>query len=77
MFSSDDAYKSSKTGLGFNQSFNQADEGASMDEQIYSPILHNFNAGPGALPKAVMNRLQSNLLNYKGLGISVIEMSHR
>ena len=46
-------------------------------ESVYKPILHNFNAGPGTLPKEVMAKLQANLLDYKGLGISVIEMSHR
>ena len=40
-------------------------------------ILHNFNAGPGALPKAGMKRAQEGLLDYKGTGISVLEMSHR
>lgn len=40
-------------------------------------VKHNFNAGPSRLPPAVMERAQKEMLDYKGLGISVIEMSHR
>jgi len=37
----------------------------------------NFGPGPGKLPKAVLEHAQSELLNYKGTGISVLETSHR
>jgi len=43
-----------------------------MSERIF-----NFNAGPAALPTEVLEDVQKNLLNYKGEGLSVMEMSHR
>ncbi|WP_227937859.1 3-phosphoserine/phosphohydroxythreonine transaminase [Alkalihalobacillus deserti] len=39
--------------------------------------VYNFNAGPSALPKAVLERAQSQLLDFKGTGMSVMELSHR
>lgn len=39
--------------------------------------VHNFNAGPSALPLEVLESAKENLLNYEGAGLSVIEMSHR
>lgn len=38
---------------------------------------HIFNAGPSCLPVEVLKDIQENLLNYKGTGLSVMEMSHR
>ena len=37
----------------------------------------NFNAGPAALPLPVLERIREELLNYRGTGMSVMEMSHR
>src|SRR2546422_989915 len=37
----------------------------------------NFNAGPGALPLSVLKRVRDELLDYRGAGMSVMEMSHR
>ncbi|GCB67110.1 hypothetical protein scyTo_0012100, partial [Scyliorhinus torazame] len=37
----------------------------------------NFGAGPSKLPLPVLLQAQKELLDYKGLGISVLEMSHR
>jgi phosphoserine aminotransferase len=37
----------------------------------------NFNAGPSALPAPVLHQVQSELRDYQGRGISVLEMSHR
>ena len=37
----------------------------------------NFNAGPGALPLSVLERIREELLDYGGSGMSVMEMSHR
>ncbi|MCP3741543.1 3-phosphoserine/phosphohydroxythreonine transaminase [Rossellomorea sp. BNER] len=37
----------------------------------------NFSAGPSVLPVSVLERAQKELLNYKGTGMSVMEMSHR
>lgn len=38
---------------------------------------HNFNAGPSILPLSVLQQAQSELLDFKGSGMSVMEMSHR
>lgn len=43
-----------------------------MSNQTY-----NFCAGPAALPKPVMEAAQRELLDWQGLGISVMEISHR
>ncbi|CAO2584889.1 Phosphoserine aminotransferase [Lemmus lemmus] len=37
----------------------------------------NFGPGPAKLPHSVLLEIQKQLLDYKGLGISVLEMSHR
>ena len=37
----------------------------------------NFCAGPAALPEAVLQRAQAELLDWHGRGLSVMEMSHR
>jgi len=39
--------------------------------------LHNFNAGPSILPLPVLEEAQRNLVDHQGLGLSVLEMSHR
>ncbi len=39
--------------------------------------IYNFSAGPAVLPKAVLEKAQSELLDYKGSGMSVMELSHR
>ncbi len=39
--------------------------------------VHNFNAGPGALPLPVLERIREELLDWHGTGMSVMEMSHR
>lgn len=39
--------------------------------------IFNFNAGPATLPLAVLEEAQSELLNFKGTGISIMESSHR
>jgi phosphoserine aminotransferase len=38
---------------------------------------HNFSAGPAAIPTEVLQQAQAELLDYKGTGMSVMEMSHR
>ena len=38
---------------------------------------HNFNAGPAALPLSVLEKTREELLDLKGTGMSVMEMSHR
>jgi phosphoserine aminotransferase len=37
----------------------------------------NFNAGPAALPHSVLEKVQAELLDYQGKGMSIMEMSHR
>jgi phosphoserine aminotransferase len=39
--------------------------------------IHNFNAGPAALPLPVLEEIRDEFLDYKGSGMSVIELSHR
>jgi phosphoserine aminotransferase len=39
--------------------------------------VFNFNAGPGALPLPVLERIREELLDWRGSGMSVMEMSHR
>lgn len=38
---------------------------------------YNFSAGPAILPKEVLEQVQSELIDWHGTGMSVIEMSHR
>jgi len=40
-------------------------------------MVYNFAAGPAMLPIPVMQRVQEEFLNWKNMGISVIEISHR
>lgn len=42
-----------------------------------SPAIYNFCAGPAALPKTVLETAQKELLDWQGLGVSVMEISHR
>ncbi|HJL69832.1 MAG TPA: 3-phosphoserine/phosphohydroxythreonine transaminase, partial [Anaerolineales bacterium] len=39
--------------------------------------VYNFSAGPGTLPLPVLQRAQDELLGLPGLGMSVLEISHR
>ncbi len=39
--------------------------------------VHNFSAGPAVLPEEVLKEAQEELLSYQGIGLSVLEMSHR
>ena len=39
--------------------------------------VYNFAAGPAVLPEAVLKEAADEMLDYKGTGISVMEMSHR
>jgi phosphoserine aminotransferase len=43
-----------------------------MEERV-----HNFNAGPAALPLQVLEEIKNSFLNFKGSGMSIIEASHR
>ncbi len=39
--------------------------------------VYNFSAGPAALPEPVLAKAAQELLDYQGVGMSVMEMSHR
>jgi phosphoserine aminotransferase len=39
--------------------------------------IHNFNAGPAALPLPVLEEIREEFLDFKGSGMSIIEISHR
>lgn len=43
-----------------------------MTKQVY-----NFGAGPSMLPVPVMKQIQEEFLDFHGMGISLIELSHR
>jgi phosphoserine aminotransferase len=43
-----------------------------MEKRVY-----NFNPGPAALPLPVLKRAQEELLNFRGTGMSIMEISHR
>lgn len=39
--------------------------------------VYNFSAGPAVLPESVLKEAAEEMLDYKGTGMSVMEMSHR
>ncbi|MGN0326468.1 MAG: 3-phosphoserine/phosphohydroxythreonine transaminase [Lachnospiraceae bacterium] len=39
--------------------------------------VYNFSAGPAVLPEEVLKEAADEMLDYKGSGMSVMEMSHR
>ena len=43
-----------------------------MPNQVF-----NFSAGPSILPRPVLEQAQDELRSYKGIGMSVMEISHR
>lgn len=52
-----------------------------MSSQIVTSAIesriYNFSAGPAVLPLPVLEQIQHDLFNYRGHGMSVMEMSHR
>jgi phosphoserine aminotransferase len=46
--------------------------GTTMAKRVF-----NFTAGPSTIPLPVLQRIQEELLDFKGIGASVIEISHR
>lgn len=42
-----------------------------------SKRAYNFNAGPAALPLEVLERAQAEFVDFRGTGMSIMEMSHR
>lgn len=45
--------------------------------QLTTKRAYNFNAGPSALPLEVLQKAQAELIDFKGTGMSVMELSHR
>ena len=39
--------------------------------------VYNFSAGPAVLPEAVLKEAAEEMMDYRGCGMSVMEMSHR
>ncbi|MGB0987547.1 MAG: 3-phosphoserine/phosphohydroxythreonine transaminase [Pseudoalteromonas spongiae] len=39
--------------------------------------VYNFCAGPASLPRAVLEKAQKEFLDWQGLGVNVMEISHR
>ncbi len=39
--------------------------------------VYNFSAGPAVLPKEVLKKAADEMLDYKGCGMGVMELSHR
>jgi len=53
-------------------------------DEFYQPFgnlimarVYNFSAGPAALPEEVLTQAQTEMLDWQGSGMSVMEMSHR
>jgi len=40
-------------------------------------MMHNFNAGPGILPKEVLQQASKAVLNFNNMGLSLLEIGHR
>lgn len=59
-----------KMWLNANSSFVSLNKGTIMR-------AYNFCAGPAALPTAVLEKAQQELLDWQGKGLSIMEMSHR
>lgn len=39
--------------------------------------IYNFSSGPAMMPTPVLEEIRDEVLNYKGTGMSVMELSHR
>jgi phosphoserine aminotransferase len=48
-----------------------------MQEAEMKGRIHNFNAGPAAHPLPVLEKIQAEFLDFRGSGMSIIEVSHR
>lgn len=43
-----------------------------MEQRVFT-----FNPGPAAIPLPVLERIRDEMLNFRGTGMSILEMSHR
>ena len=44
---------------------------------MHNTRKYNFGAGPATLPTSVLEEVKEELLDWKGRGLSVLEISHR
>ena len=47
------------------------------EEETKVSRVYNFSAGPAVLPEVVLKEAAAEMLDYRGCGMSVMEMSHR
>jgi len=48
-----------------------------IKETVMAHRVYNFSAGPAVLPEKVLQQAAAEMLDYKGCGMSVMELSHR
>lgn len=48
-----------------------------IEEVFEMARVYNFSAGPAVLPEEVLQEAADEMLDYRGTGMSVMEMSHR
>ena len=48
-----------------------------QSDQISTKTIYNFSAGPSVLPAPVLRQAQEELTDWRGTGMSVMELSHR
>ena len=48
-----------------------------MAKEVFMSRVFNFSAGPAVLPEEVLAQAASEMLDWHGCGMSVMEMSHR
>src|SRR5215210_8656458 len=46
-------------------------------EAIMTERIYNFSPGPAVLPLPVLEQIQRDLLSLPGVGMSILEISHR
>src|SRR5262249_25090424 len=68
--------RSCATVCSFIRSDAQGGEGRRQEETMTERII-NFSAGPAVLPEPVLEEAQRDLMALPGVGISVLEISHR
>lgn len=47
------------------------------DKHLKAMSVHNFNAGPSHLPESVLQQAAEAVLDFQGMGLSLLEISHR
>lgn len=47
------------------------------EKTLHMKRPYNFSAGPSMLPEPVLETIQAELMDYRGLGCSVMELNHR